>query len=124
MDFPVPDYVAVRAEHVAADKACGREWVCACGACRIIRARLKKGLTKTQLAALTVLAAPGAMFYAWADINHFSGLIAWPGHSRVKMTRTTYNALLDLGTLDEITAQSDWRRKVYVISAFGREMLG
>lgn len=31
----------VAVEHVAADRACGREWVCACAACRATRATMK-----------------------------------------------------------------------------------
>lgn len=29
----------VARDHAAADAACGREWVCACAACRTVRAR-------------------------------------------------------------------------------------
>ncbi len=29
-------------EHAHADKRCGREWVCACGACNIIRREIKR----------------------------------------------------------------------------------
>lgn len=30
-------YIDTAEQHKAADVACGREWVCTCGACRIVR---------------------------------------------------------------------------------------
>ncbi len=35
---------AIAREHEAADKACGREWCCACAACRSLRERLQQVL--------------------------------------------------------------------------------
>jgi len=37
MPIKIPPFRAVAASHAAADAACGREWVCACGPCRSVR---------------------------------------------------------------------------------------
>ncbi len=41
MKLKFPTYKQTATAHKAADKRCGREWVCMCGACRMIRKQPK-----------------------------------------------------------------------------------
>lgn len=79
-------------KHRAADAACGRSWVCACGACRIVRAGTPAALTtKTNNEFFRAASEYEELYAKWAarpmespDLQHAARRLVRAAHAFAK----------------------------------------